>query len=443
MTSTTTTHVIAGITYTIIDEDTGLGLSTSDVQSILNNLHSTAAYTQKMNDLKTLSTTNNDPSLTEITIHIDFKVGDKYRSTGVDIDPTANEAININSSEFEDSANFTVTQDNQLMQNTVDLALAHEMGHLFDVRLNGAVLTGTSGPQEVTAIQFENEVRGDLSLPLRAENDHTRVDPAQYDLTRIATWFEELAGTVELLDPQQTAGINILGNDYYTGNASAMVPTTDANALVSTNDALAALMSLIAISGNNITTAVRDVSAEFTAFLSQFNASLTFRDPLIVDLNGDGAKMDNNISVYFATDPRDFNFAQATTTWMNANDGFLIWDENGNGTVDNSTEIFDIELQNAWESLAVHDLNADNVIDVNDAVWSELAIWNDANSDGITQESEFYDLADWDIVSIDLPVGLTGASVINTPRLEARQRVRQLKKAANDNYNVQTVRRAA
>jgi len=48
------------------------------------------------------------------------------------------------------------------------------------------------------------------------------------------------------------------------------------------------------------------------------------------------------------------------------------------------------------------DTNHDGVIDINDAEFAKLQVWQDANQDGVTQSGELHDLASLGIVSLDL-----------------------------------------
>ena len=62
-------------------------------------------------------------------------------------------------------------------------------------------------------------------------------------------------------------------------------------------------------------------------------------DPLILDLDGDGIEtvaMDRG-SIYFDGDANRFS---ERTGWVKGDDGFLVLDENGNGRVDDGTELF-------------------------------------------------------------------------------------------------------
>ncbi len=50
----------------------------------------------------------------------------------------------------------------------------------------------------------------------------------------------------------------------------------------------------------------------------------------------------------------------------------------------------------------MHDLNADGVIDANDAVFADLRVWRDLDGDGVTDAGELSSLTDTGIVSISV-----------------------------------------
>jgi Ca2+-binding RTX toxin-like protein len=156
-------------------------------------------------------------------------------------------------------------------------------------------------------------------------------------------------------------------------------------------------------------------------FLSLIEAAL---DPLVLDLNGDGINLidvNNGIHFDFAGD----QFAELTG-WAAADDGFLVLDKNGNGTIDNIGEMFgnpiwdpkeSIQTGNAtidgFAALAALDTNQDGKIDTSDAQFAKLQVWQDLNQNGITDPGELKTLAELGIVSIDLQatstnVGATG-----------------------------------
>lgn len=58
--------------------------------------------------------------------------------------------------------------------------------------------------------------------------------------------------------------------------------------------------------------------------------------------------------------------------------------------------------ENGFDALKVHDKNGDNVIDSKDAVFKELVLWNDANGDGVSQDSELKTLKSMGVKAISV-----------------------------------------
>ena len=56
----------------------------------------------------------------------------------------------------------------------------------------------------------------------------------------------------------------------------------------------------------------------------------------------------------------------------------------------------------AFDHLAEYDSNEDGKITSDDDVWSELVIWQDSDSNGISGEEEMKGLEHWEINSINL-----------------------------------------
>lgn len=139
----------------------------------------------------------------------------------------------------------------------------------------------------------------------------------------------------------------------------------------------------------------------------------TDASPIVLDLNKNGitsTKLDN--TVYFDHDNNGFKEA---TAWIEKDDGLLALDKNGNGKIDNGSELFgnhtvsntaygytDPKATNGYEALKTYDINNDNVIDEKDEIFSKLKIWKDKNLNGITDEGELSSLAHNNIKSIDL-----------------------------------------
>jgi hypothetical protein len=107
--------------------------------------------------------------------------------------------------------------------------------------------------------------------------------------------------------------------------------------------------------------------------------------------------------------------------WIGAGSGFLVLDRNGNGVIDNGSELFGngTPLYDAngnitgyaadgQSALAAQDTNHDGVINNLDANFARLQVWQDLNQDGICQPDELQTLTQSGITSIN--VGMTAAS---------------------------------
>ena len=136
-------------------------------------------------------------------------------------------------------------------------------------------------------------------------------------------------------------------------------------------------------------------------------------DPIVIDFNKNGitsTRLDN--TVYFDHDNNGFKEA---TAWIEKDDGLLALDKNGNGKIDNGNELFGDKTvsvgaygytgktaENGFEALKEFDSNSDNVIDEKDKDFDKLLLWQDLNTNGLTEEGELKTLKEHNIKSIDL-----------------------------------------
>ena len=123
-------------------------------------------------------------------------------------------------------------------------------------------------------------------------------------------------------------------------------------------------------------------------------------DPLVLDLDGDGIEtIQREDGVYF---DMDGDFFAEQSGWVAPDDGFLVVDWNGNGRIDDITEMFGAPGLAGFDELAQHDSNADGVIDAADDVWERLRVWRDFDQDGQTDPGDLFTLGQLGIVSFDL-----------------------------------------
>ena len=134
------------------------------------------------------------------------------------------------------------------------------------------------------------------------------------------------------------------------------------------------------------------IDDEFTGTVTidgcTYNAYAYYRQqtPLVLDLKGDGFKFTS------VADGVDFDIdAEGTTDrtgWTTKkddfDDAFLVLDKNGDGQVNDGSELFGDQNgeENGYKELAKYDNNKDGKIDKNDPIYSQLRLWADMNGDG-------------------------------------------------------------
>ena len=139
-------------------------------------------------------------------------------------------------------------------------------------------------------------------------------------------------------------------------------------------------------------------------------------DPLVLDLDGDGIETTGSRDAVVLFD-HDVDGVKTGTGWVKPDDGWLVLDRNGNGTIDSGRELFGVDTlkrngqlaTNGFDALKDLDANQDGKIDAADRVFANLRIWRDLNQDGVSQASELTTLAANSITGIGV-----NASAVNT-----------------------------
>lgn len=74
--------------------------------------------------------------------------------------------------------------------------------------------------------------------------------------------------------------------------------------------------------------------------------------------------------------------------WSNGQDALLAYDVNGNGRIDNITELFGDVQMGAFLKLKGWDSNGNGQIEATDTGYSKLLLWKDCNREGVSQANE-------------------------------------------------------
>ncbi|MGY0341746.1 calcium-binding protein [Xylella fastidiosa] len=139
-----------------------------------------------------------------------------------------------------------------------------------------------------------------------------------------------------------------------------------------------------------------------------FRYSRDVRDPLVLDLDGDGIEtVAAGKHILFDHDGDGITHASG---WIKSDDGLLVLDRNGNGRIDNGSELFgaDTVLANGhtaasgFAALRDLDSNADGVFSAADSRFTDVRVWRDLNQDGQSQANELFTLSTLGIASITL-----------------------------------------
>ncbi|MCW5220278.1 hypothetical protein D5041_11060 [Verminephrobacter aporrectodeae subsp. tuberculatae] len=120
------------------------------------------------------------------------------------------------------------------------------------------------------------------------------------------------------------------------------------------------------------------------------------RDPLVLDLDGDGIETTSTRDGTIILFDHDADGVKTGTGWVKPDDGWLVLDRNGNGTIDSGRELFGVDTlksngeraTDGFDALKDLDANNDGKINSADSGFANLRIWRDLNQDGISQADE-------------------------------------------------------
>lgn len=140
---------------------------------------------------------------------------------------------------------------------------------------------------------------------------------------------------------------------------------------------------------------------EFSGKIQIAEAELQQSDPITFDLDGDGIELTS----YKQGARFDITGTGRVvqTAFVTGGDAFLAIDRNGNGAIDDGTELFGDQngAANGFEELKKYDSNGDGVINAKDKEFSKLLLFKD-NGDGRTQAGELSSLSSAGITELSL-----------------------------------------
>lgn len=123
-----------------------------------------------------------------------------------------------------------------------------------------------------------------------------------------------------------------------------------------------------------------NMSREFysTSHISASNAPKT--DPLVINFDGQAAELSET---KFRFDI-DVNGTLDQIAMLTSNSGLLALDKNGDGRINDGSELFGAQTGNGFNELAAYDEDGNQFIDAGDAIYERLRIWQQ-HEDGSQQ----------------------------------------------------------
>ena len=142
-------------------------------------------------------------------------------------------------------------------------------------------------------------------------------------------------------------------------------------------------------------------------------------DPLALDLDGNGIRTVAANQFSGSLFDHDGDGIRTASGWVGKEDGLLVYDRNGDGIINNGSELFGdaTRLKNGgtaahgFAALADLDDNGDGKIDAADKAFSSLRVWRDLNQDGISQEGELLTLEQAKVQSLSTSFRNTNRSL--------------------------------
>jgi len=132
-------------------------------------------------------------------------------------------------------------------------------------------------------------------------------------------------------------------------------------------------------------------------------------DPLALDLDGDGIETIGISTTSHVMFDSDGDGVKTAIGWIKGDDGLLVLDRNGNGTIDNGNELFGdqtvvngAKATSGFNALSSEDTNGDGKFDTNDTNFANVRVWRDMDSDGVSDDGELFTLNELGIASINL-----------------------------------------
>lgn len=115
-----------------------------------------------------------------------------------------------------------------------------------------------------------------------------------------------------------------------------------------------------------------EMSREFTQAVGmEYSRKIFCVDPLVINLDGNPASFGDQAFLF----DLDQDGKEEELSQLGAGSGFLALDKNGDGTINDGSELFGTKSGDGFKDLAAYDEDGNGWIDENDSVFKHLKVW--------------------------------------------------------------------
>ncbi len=183
---------------------------------------------------------------------------------------------------------------------------------------------------------------------------------------------------IDTVDSWIRKAYNAYGSSSSNGVSSMQSSLTSQMTISRVEFSSISLQTLSNANSRNLDVSLSTLSVDTSIVRWQGNDSVNLVDPLIIDLGGDGVELSNDT---FSFD-LDADGESDQISRPKGNSGFLALDKNGDGIINDGTELFGTQNGDGFKDLARYDSNGDGKIDKDDPIYDKLRIWKPgANGD--------------------------------------------------------------
>ena len=225
-------------------------------------------------------------------------------------------------------------------------------------------------------------------VSFQATTEELGLDDAQESISRVEKRFQSMISILErmfgvkisLYDASELEGAGGGQSEPSTnsGSTQGQVRQT-AMAMREYHQITEQESSYVGIQGRLELNDGRSLNVDFSLDMSrsryeEFYGEISFTgrnvDPLVVNLNGNAAQLTNQ-RVSFDLDG---DGVEEQVAFASGDSAFLAIDKNGNGSIDDGSELFGPQSGSGFADLAQYDSNQDGLIDSLDDIWQELVL---------------------------------------------------------------------